>query len=70
VNDHARLEFAEFVAARSGALIRLAYVLTGDQHTAEDLLQTALTRAAARWARPPSWSRWPCLTGTPAQHRD
>ena len=49
LNDRARLEFAEFAAARSGVLIRLAYVLTGDQHAAEDLLQTALTRAAARW---------------------
>jgi RNA polymerase sigma-70 factor (sigma-E family) len=51
VEERERREFAEFVAARSGALIRLAYVLTADQHAAEDLLQTALTRAAARWGR-------------------
>jgi RNA polymerase sigma-70 factor (sigma-E family) len=51
VNERDRQEFAEFAAARSGALIRLAYVLTADQHAAEDLLQTALTRAAARWGR-------------------
>jgi RNA polymerase sigma-70 factor (sigma-E family) len=51
VDDSARREFAEFAAARSGALIRVAYVLTGDQHAAEDLLQTALTKAAARWGR-------------------
>jgi RNA polymerase sigma-70 factor (sigma-E family) len=51
VDDSAQREFAEFVAARSGALIRVAYVLTGDQHAAEDLLQTALTKAAARWGR-------------------
>jgi RNA polymerase sigma-70 factor (sigma-E family) len=31
--------------------MRLAYVLTGSQPAAEDLLQTALTRAAARWER-------------------
>jgi RNA polymerase sigma-70 factor (sigma-E family) len=49
VDDRARREFAEFAAARSGALIRVAYVLTGDQHAAEDLLQTALTKTAARW---------------------
>jgi RNA polymerase sigma-70 factor (sigma-E family) len=49
VDDSARREFAEFAAARSGALIRVAYVLTGDHHAAEDLLQTALTKAAARW---------------------
>jgi len=51
VDDSARREFAEFAAARAGALIRVAYVLAGDQHAAEDLLQTALTKAAARWGR-------------------
>jgi DNA-directed RNA polymerase specialized sigma24 family protein len=35
-------------AARSGALIRVAFLLTGDQHAAEDLLQTLFTNAAAR----------------------
>lgn len=48
--DH-QSEFAEFVAARSGSLIRLAYVLTGDQHAAEDLLQTALAKTAGRWRK-------------------
>jgi Sigma-70 region 2 len=51
VNEGARQEFAEFVAARSTRLIRLAYVLTGDQHAAEDLLQDALIKAAAHWGR-------------------
>ena len=51
MDERDRREFGEFVAARSGALIGLAYVLTADQHAAEDLLQTALTRAAARWGR-------------------
>jgi RNA polymerase sigma-70 factor (sigma-E family) len=51
VDERARDAFAAFAAARSGALIRLAYVLTGDQHAAEDLLQTALAKAAARWGR-------------------
>lgn len=51
MDDSARREFAEFAAARSGALIRVAYVLTGDQDAAEDLLQTALTKAAACWGR-------------------
>ncbi|MBO2448313.1 SigE family RNA polymerase sigma factor [Actinomadura barringtoniae] len=45
----ARESFAAFVAARSAGLMRTAYVLTGDQHAAEDLLQTALTKTAARW---------------------
>ncbi|MBB6470877.1 SigE family RNA polymerase sigma factor [Sphaerisporangium rubeum] len=44
--------FREFVASRSPALMRLGYLLTGgDQHAAEDLLQTVLARAAARWGR-------------------
>jgi DNA-directed RNA polymerase specialized sigma24 family protein len=47
VEEHARQDFADFAAARSPELLRLAYVLTGDRHAAEDLLQTALTRAAA-----------------------
>jgi len=47
VDEGARQEFGEFVAARSMQLIRLAYVLTGDQHAAEDLLQNALVKAAA-----------------------
>ena len=51
MNEGARQEFAEFVATRSRQLIRLAYVLTGDQHTAEDLLQNALVKAAAHWGR-------------------
>ena len=51
MDDDARQEFAEFVAARSRQLIRLAYVLTGDQHAAEDLLQNTLVKAAAHWGR-------------------
>ncbi|MGH3346648.1 MAG: SigE family RNA polymerase sigma factor [Nocardioides sp.] len=43
--------FEEFVAARRAALHRSAYLLTGDVHDAEDLVQVALVKAAARWAR-------------------
>jgi RNA polymerase sigma-70 factor (sigma-E family) len=43
--------FAEFVAARGQALQRTAYLFTGDWALAEDLLQTALTRAYPRWDR-------------------
>ena len=42
-------DFEEFVAARSTALWRSAYLLTGDAHKAEDLLQTALVKAWRRW---------------------
>jgi RNA polymerase sigma-70 factor (sigma-E family) len=41
--------FERFVQARWGALLRTAYVLTGDRHLAEDLLQDALSRTAERW---------------------
>lgn len=48
--DHeARQQFTEFVIARTPSLMRLAYLLTGDRHGAEDLLQSALTKSAGRW---------------------
>lgn len=43
--------FSAFVAARSRHLLHGAHLLTGDRHRAEDLLQTALTRAYLRWDR-------------------
>ncbi|MFE3454574.1 SigE family RNA polymerase sigma factor [Nonomuraea sp. NPDC059194] len=42
-------DFRAFVVDRSGALFRTAYLLTGDRHAAEDLVQSALTKTAARW---------------------
>lgn len=44
-------EFREFVTARSAALLRTAYLLTGQREAAEDLLQTSLAKAANRWSR-------------------
>lgn len=43
--------FAEFVAGRSQALLRSAYLLTGDTGQAEDLLQTALAKTWRHWRR-------------------
>lgn len=43
--------FEEFVHARTPALGRTAYLLLGDWHLAEDLVQSALGRAAAHWER-------------------
>lgn len=43
--------FEEFVAVRSSALLRTAYLLTRDHALAEDLLQTALTKAWFAWKR-------------------
>jgi RNA polymerase sigma-70 factor (sigma-E family) len=42
--------FREFVDARSGALLRSGWLLTGDWPSAEDLVQTALAAAWPRWA--------------------
>ena len=44
-------EFREFVAARYSYLLRTAYLIAGDWGTAEDLLQTALFKAAKSWER-------------------
>ena len=43
--------FDDFVRTRSGALLRTAYLLTHDHQLAEDLLQTALFKAAKSWER-------------------
>lgn len=43
--------FREFLAARQAHLLRAAWVLTGDAHLAEDLLQTALVKVLPRWER-------------------
>lgn len=43
--------FRDFVAARSPALLRTAFLLTGDWQRAEDLLQTALLHCFGRWDR-------------------
>ena len=43
--------FDAFVHTRTPALARTAYLLTGDAHLAEDLVQTALFKAARVWPR-------------------
>jgi RNA polymerase sigma-70 factor (sigma-E family) len=44
-------DFDSFVRARTPALLRSAYLLTGDQHLAEDLVQSALARTHRSWGR-------------------
>jgi RNA polymerase sigma-70 factor (sigma-E family) len=44
-------EFREFVEARYMELLRMAYLLTGSSHEAEDLLQSALVKVMRRWQR-------------------
>lgn len=46
-----RSSFAEYAAARRPGLVRLAYALTGDWHTADDVVQTAFARLYVAWPR-------------------
>jgi RNA polymerase sigma-70 factor (sigma-E family) len=43
--------FDDFVASRSTRLLRTAYLLTQDRALAEDLVQTALSKAWFAWGR-------------------
>jgi RNA polymerase sigma-70 factor (sigma-E family) len=43
--------FTEYVAARRAHLRRTAYLICGDWHAAEDLVQMALTKLYAAWPR-------------------
>lgn len=44
-------EFTAFMAANLTRLTRTAWLLTGDQHHADDLVQHALVRTYAAWSR-------------------
>ncbi|WP_067481492.1 SigE family RNA polymerase sigma factor [Actinomadura hibisca] len=44
-------DFGEYTAQRSARLLRTAYLLCRDWATAEDLVQTALTKAWLAWRR-------------------
>lgn len=50
-HDDGEAAFEAFVVARTPALARTAFLLTGDAHHAEDLVQTALFQAARAWHR-------------------
>ncbi|MEU0986117.1 SigE family RNA polymerase sigma factor [Streptomyces sp. NPDC005953] len=44
-------DFEAFVAARGPRLLRMAWLLTGDAHLAEDLLQTVLAKVWPNWSK-------------------
>lgn len=44
-------DFSSFVAARWTSLVRTAYLLTGDFHEAEDLVQSTLAKVYPHWSR-------------------
>ena len=56
-------EFSEYVEQRRTQLRRIAYLLCGDVHKAEDLVQTALMKLYVAWHRErnvalrPGWKR-------------
>ena len=58
-----RGSFDEFYAGAVGRLVGQLYPVTGDLHEAEEVVQEAFTRAAARWQRlrdydrPEAWVR-------------
>lgn len=51
-------EFTEFAAARSGPMFRTAWLLTGDWHLAEDLVQESLGKIYRKWRGLPIYLQW------------
>lgn len=49
MNEQSREAFKGYVTARSAALLRTAYMLTGNRADAEDLVQTALAKTYLAW---------------------
>ncbi len=47
----AAADFDGWVASRSQALVRFAYLVTGSQDAADEAVQTALTKACEHWSR-------------------
>ncbi|GAA2692501.1 SigE family RNA polymerase sigma factor [Actinoplanes palleronii] len=45
------MEFEEFAASRSSALLRYATLLSGDREEARDIVQEVLARAMLKWRR-------------------
>lgn len=44
-------DFDRFVADNANALVRTAYLIVGDLHDAEDLVQETLLKVASKWPR-------------------
>src|SRR5215208_1272306 len=49
--DARAADFEAWMVARQRKLLRTAYLLTGDVHAAEDLVQTALAKLYLAWDR-------------------
>ena len=57
-------EFSVFMAAAAPQPGRVAYLLCGDQHRAEELAQAALVRTYEAWSRHASTTRTPTRAGS------
>lgn len=51
MDEQGRESFRAYVSARSPALLRTAYLLTGNRADAEDLVQTSLAKTLLAWDR-------------------
>jgi RNA polymerase sigma-70 factor (sigma-E family) len=49
--EPSELEYVTYVQARSRALRRVAYLLSGNEHEADDLVQETVTKLYVRWER-------------------
>ncbi|MEV4136416.1 SigE family RNA polymerase sigma factor [Dactylosporangium sp. NPDC049742] len=47
----AKREYVEYVSGAMPSLRRLAYILCGDEHRADDLVQQAITKLYVKWQR-------------------
>jgi RNA polymerase sigma-70 factor (sigma-E family) len=51
MRDGPEKDYTEYVAARIPALRRLAFLLAGDEHRADDLVQQTITTLYLKWRR-------------------
>lgn len=51
MRDASEKEYVDYVTARIPALRRLAYLLAGDEHRADDLVQQTITTLYVKWHR-------------------
>lgn len=51
MRDGSEDEYVDYVTARLPALRRLAYILAGDEHRADDLVQQTITTLYVKWQR-------------------
>jgi len=49
MRDDSEQEYVDYVTARIPALRRLAFLLTGDEHRADDVVQQTITKLYVKW---------------------